>query len=209
MSKKTQMSLFKIGISNYYKDHLLNVLSSINNVHIKTKEKPTVSQKIEEKDPLLSVLKNLRQSLDNLFNKLNINDSNFQEIKKVKPSERVEFLINDLPELVNKTLEEINFYANRINELDKYIAKAKIELENIQIIKSSYTFLEQFNLTRDSLSELNHLNFKVYTTFNKNIENFKTLFQFEAIPNIHQTDELFPNAYKIEDRTTFYSNIQW
>ena len=204
MTKKTQMSLIKIGINTHYKDRLLNVLSSINNIHIKTKEEAPSGKKIEEKDPLFSVIKKLRQSLDNLLNKLNISENYFQEIKKVKPSEKFEFVINDLPELVNKTLEEINFYTNRINELDKYIAKAKIELENIQIIKSSYTFLEQFNLTRDSLSELKNINFKVYTTFNKNIENFKTLFEFEAFPNVHQTDELFPNAYKIEDRTTFY-----
>ena len=204
MSKKTQMSLIKIGINTQYKDRLLNVLSSVNNIHIKTKEKVPSDKKIEEKDPLFGIIKNLRQSLDNLLNKLNISENYFQEIKKVKPSEKFEFIINDLPELVNKTLEEINFYTNRINELDKFIAKAKIEFENIQIIKSSYTFLEQFNLTRDSLSELKQLNFKVYTTFNKNIENFKTLFKFDAFPNIHQTDELFPNAYKIEDRTTFY-----
>ena len=204
MTKKTQMSLLKIGINKYYKDRLLNILSSINNVHIKTKEKILSGKKIEEKDPFFGVIKNLRQGLDSLFNKLNINENEFQELKKIESEEKIEFVVKDIPELVNKSLEEINFYTNRINELDRYVANAKIELENMQIIKSSYTFLEQFNLTRESLSEFKNLNFRVFTTFKKNIENFKTLFAFDAFPNVHQTDELFPNVYKLEDRNTFY-----
>ncbi len=204
MTKKTQMSLLKIGINNYYKDRLLNILSSINNVHIKTKEKVLSGKKIEEKDPFFGVIKNLRQGLDSLFNKLNINENEFQELKKIESDEKIEFVVKDIPELVNKSLEEINFYTNRINELDRYVANAKIELENMQIIKSSYTFLEQFNLTRESLSEFKNLNFRVFITFKKNIENFKTLFAFDAFPNVHQTDELFPNVYKLEDRNTFY-----
>ncbi|MFW9771763.1 MAG: V-type ATP synthase subunit I [Candidatus Thorarchaeota archaeon] len=204
MTKKTEMCLFKVGINKYDKDRLLNVLSSINNVQIKAREKLISGKKGEEKDTFFNIVKNLRQGLDSLFNKLNVNESNFQELKKVAQNQKVEFLVRDIPELVNKTLEEINFYTNRINELDKYIAKARIELENIQIIKSSYTFLEQYNLTRDSLSKFNNLNFKVFTTFKKNIENFKSLFEFDAFPNVHQTDELFPNAYRLEDRITFF-----
>ncbi len=71
MTKKTQMSLLKIGINKHYKDRLLNILSSINNVHIKSKEKVLSGKKIEEKDPFFGVIKNLRQGLDSLFNKLN------------------------------------------------------------------------------------------------------------------------------------------
>jgi len=204
VTKKTQMSLLKIGINKYYKDRLLNILSSINNVHIKTKEKILSGKKIEEKDPFFGVIKNLRQGLDSLFNKLNINENEFQELKKIESEEKIEFVVKDIPELVNKSLEEINFYTNRINELDKYVANAKIELENLQIIKSSYTFLEQFNLTRESISEFKNLSFRVFITFKKNIENFKTLFAFDAFPNVHQSDELFPNVYKLEDRNTFY-----
>jgi len=204
MTSKNQMSLFKIGINRHDKDSLLNVLSSIQNIHIKAREKFIPGKKVEEKDPFFKVVKNLRQNLDSLFKKLNINETNFQEIKIIDPDKRFEFIVKDIPELVNKSLEEINFYNNRINELDRYIAQATIELENIQIIKSSYTFLEQFHLTRDSLAHFKSLNFKVFTTFKKNIENFKTLFQFDVFPNVHQTDELFPNAYRLEDRVTFY-----
>lgn len=204
MPKKTEMCLFKVGINKFDKDRLLNVLSSIHNIQIKAREKLISDKKSEEKDSFFNIIKNLRQGLDSLFNKLNINEAKFQEIKKVDKTKRVEFIVKDIPELVNKTLEEINFYTNRINELDKYIAKARIELENIQKIKSSYTFLEQYNLTRDCLSEFKNLAFKVFTTFKKNIETFKSLFEFDAFPNIHQTDELFPNAYRLEDRVTFY-----
>jgi vacuolar-type H+-ATPase subunit I/STV1 len=203
MTKKVQMSLFEISIGDDYKDQLLNTLSNMKNVHIKTKDKKGSDKTPEEKDPFFGKIKNLRQNLDSLLNKLNITESDFQELKKVGPDEKVEFVANNLPELVNKSLEEINFYINRINELDRYIAKAKIEIENIQIIKSSYTFLEQFNLTRESLSELKNITFKVFTTFKKNIENFNALFKFTSFPNVHQTDELFPNVYKVEDRITF------
>ncbi len=203
MTNKVQMSLIEVGIYEYYKDQLLNTLSNINNTHIKTKEKKKLETS-EEKDPFIGKLKNLRQNLDSLLSKLNINEVNLQELKEIPSEDRVEFIVHDLAELVNKSLEEINFYTNRINELDRYIAKAQIEIENIQIIKSSYTFLEQFNLNRESISDLKKISFKVYTMFKKNIDNFNTLFKFSNFPNIHETDELFPNVYKLEDRITFY-----
>ena len=197
------MSLIEVSINQSYKDQLLNTLSNIDNTHIKTKEKKK-GEISEEKDPFIGKLKNLRQNLDNLFNKLNINEIDFQDLKEVGSENKVKFVVEDISELVSKSLEEINFYTNRINELDKYIAKAQIEVENIQIIKTSYTFLEQFNLNRDSVSDLNGIGFKVYTMFNKNIDNFNTLFKFSNFPNVHQTDEKFPNAYKLSDRITFY-----
>lgn len=195
------MSLIEVRITKSYKDQLLNTLSNIDNTHIKTKEKK--GEISEEKDPFIGKLKNLRQNLDNLFNKLNITDIDFQDLKEIDSENKVKFVIEDISELVDNSLEEINFYTNRINELDKYIAKAKIEVENIQIIKTSYTFLEQFNLNRESVSELNNIGFKVYTMFKKNIDNFNTLFKFSNFPNVHQTDEKFPNVYKLNDRITF------
>ncbi|MGB5912981.1 MAG: V-type ATPase 116kDa subunit family protein [Promethearchaeia archaeon] len=204
MTHKNEMCLFKVIINSKYKDALLNNLSKINNVHIKSKQGYQTSRKSEEKDPFLGILKNLRQDLNNLFNKLGVNESIFQELKRVDKEERIEFVVDDIRELVNTIGEEITFYLNRINELDRYIAKVKIELGNIQVIKTSYTFLEQFNLNRNSLSSLNQLNFRVFTTFTKNLENLESLFEFSSFPNIHQTDEFFPNAYKIEDRNVFY-----
>ena len=203
MTNKTQMSLIEVRIDKSYKDQLLNTLSNIRNTHIKTKEKKKIETS-EEKDPFIGKLKNLRQNLDALFNKLNINDTAFQDLKELASEDKVEFVVDDLSELVGKSLEEINFYTNRINELDRYIAKAQIEVENLQIIKTSYTFLERFNLNRNSVSELNYLGFKVYTMFNKNLDNFNNLFKFSNFPNVHETDEQFPNAYKLEDRVTFY-----
>jgi len=81
MTRKTEMTLFNVVINSNYKDRLLNQLSIVNNVHIKTKEGTQIKKKIEEKDPLMKKIKTLRQNLDNLFKKLDINESNFQELK--------------------------------------------------------------------------------------------------------------------------------
>ena len=87
---------------------------------------------------------------------------------------------------------------NRINELERYIARARIELENINIIKDSYIFLERFHLTRDSLGNIEHLRFKVYTTFMKNKNNVDALFEFSEFPNVYQGTSIS------NDRIVFY-----
>ncbi|MFX0175242.1 MAG: V-type ATP synthase subunit I [Candidatus Hodarchaeota archaeon] len=204
MPQKTEMSLFNVVINYNYKDALLNQLSDINNIHIKSKKIFQERKEIEEKDVLLGAIKNLRRDLNELFNKIQISESTFSSLKKVEKEKRIEFVVDDINELIGTVKEEIIYYTNRINELDRYIAKAKIELENVQLIKTSYTFLEQFNLSRSSLSDLNKLNFRVYSTFSKNLDNLKLLFDFQSFPNVYQTDELFPNAYKVEDRTIFF-----
>ena len=190
------MSLIKVIIKSNYKNQLLRLLSNLNIVHIKSKIKKDLKL-IEKDQPFAEKLKNLRQSLDTLFKKLRISESEFQDLK-FKRDERIEFVVKDLQELLSQTLEEINFLYNRINELDKYIVRAKIELENLNTIKSCYYFLEKYNLTRDSPINFNQLVFKVYTTFSKNLINLKTLFEFTQFPNVYQT---FPIS---EDRITFY-----
>ena len=203
MVHKNEMTLFKVTINNNYKHQFLNHLSKLNNVHLKSRQTVTISKKIQEKDSMKSRIKNLRQNLNNLFKKLNISENDFQDLK-ISKEDRQNFVINDLYELIIQTLDEINFYTNRINELEIYISRARIELENLKIIKSSYVFLELFHLTRESLTGLNQLNFRVFTTFSKNIENLKTLFDFNSFPCVYQTDEFFPNIYQLEDRTIFY-----
>ncbi|MFX0042885.1 MAG: V-type ATP synthase subunit I [Candidatus Hodarchaeota archaeon] len=184
MTQKTEMSLLRITINSTFKDLLLNRLSKINNVHIKPLSK--TKRKIKEKDPILEQIKQLRQSLNSLFKKLQISAYNFQELK-IKKNERTHFIVKDLNELISHTNEEINFYLNRINELDRYIASAKIELENVNFLEQSYQILDKLNIRRDSLTIFNQLEFKIYTTFTKNIENLETLFNFSSIPNIYKT----------------------
>ncbi len=197
MKQKTQMSLIKVIINKSYKDSLLYYFSKINTVHIKSKSKPKPKGKTQEKDKFEEKIKILRKNLDSLLTKLRINEFDFQELKFDK-SERIIFEVHNIHELVNHTLEEINFYANRINELERYIVKAKIELFNINTIWHSYTFLDKYNLTRESLIGLKHLDFKVYTTFSKNLINLKNLFEFSEFPNVYQT-------YHIpDDRIVFY-----
>lgn len=195
MKQKSQMSLLKITVNRSLIDLLLNQLSKINNVHIKPLSK--TKKKIKEKDPILEKIKQLRQSLDSLFKKLQISAHNFQELK-VKKDERTHFAVKDLKELINHTTEEINFYLNRINELDRYIARAKIELENVNFLEKSYQILEKLNITRNSLTTFDQLEFKIFTTFTKNIENLETIFDFSSIPNIYKTYNLS------EDRLVFF-----
>jgi len=202
MSRKREMSLITITLNKNYKDQFLNTLSQINNVHIKSREKKPIKEK-KQKDTIQTNIKNIRQNLDNLFKKLNIDENEFLSIK-VKKDNRIRFQTTDLFELISQTSEEINFYLNRINELERYIARAKISLEKIKIIKSGYVFLEQFLLNQESLVGLSQLDFKLFSTFTKNIENLERVFEFSSFPNIHQTDINFPNIYQLEERSIFY-----
>ena len=183
-------------MNSAYKDSLLYQLSQINAVHIKSKSGAHLKEFLDEQ--LYSdKIKVLRDNLNSLFKKLAINPSEFQELR-VKKKERLEFVVKDLEELLNHTLEEINFFHNRVIELESYITKAKIELENINIIRKTYIFLERFNLTRDNLTYFNHLKFKVYTTFSKNISNLRNLFEQPEFPNVYQTYQFS------EERIAFY-----
>ena len=195
--KQTNMSLIKLTINKNYKDRLLDYLSKLNTVHIKSKDDSQSIDKKLDKDPLRDKIKILRANLDLLFNKIKINDFMFQELRFDK-NERIQFEVKNIYELIIHVLEEIYFYSNRISELERYIARAQIELNNIQTIRDCYTFLERFDLTRESLGEFKHLNFKLYTTFTKNIINLENIFEFAQFPNVHQTFNIS------NDRIVFY-----
>ncbi len=203
MTRKTEMSLFNVVVNSNYKDRLLNQLSIVHNVHIKKKEETQIKKRTEETDSLMKIIRTLRQNVDLLFKKLSINESDFQELK-IKPKDRLKFVARDLSDLINQIYDEINFYLNRLTELERYSSKAQIELENLKIIKSSYVFLEQYQLNRDSLSNLEQLNFRVFTTFSKNLEILESLLQPSSFSNVHQTDQNFPNIYQLEDRIVFF-----
>ena len=156
--KQTHMSLIKLTINKNYKDRLLDYLSKLNTVHIKSKDKsPSIDKKLD-KDTLREKIKILRANIDVLFNKIKINDYIFHELKFDK-SERIQFEVKNIYELINHVFEEIYFYSNRISELERYIARAQIELNNIVTIKECYTFLDKFDLTRESLGEFKYLDF--------------------------------------------------
>ena len=196
MTAKTQMSLIKAIIKSNYKNQLLTLLSNLNTVHIKSKEAKKLKI-IEEDRPFADQLKNLRQSLNALFKTIRITESDFQDLK-VKRDDRIEFLVKDLNELLNHVSEEIAFLSNRIDELEKYIVRAKIELENLNTIKACYYFLDKYDLARESLTDFKQLIFKVYTTFSKNLPNLKTLFEFSQLPNVYQPQ------FISDDRIAFY-----
>ena len=197
MKQKDQLSLMTCIINSGYKDSVLNYLSKLNSVHIKSRKTSLIKDKSEEKSPLSEKAKKLRQSIDEFFNKLRITEFSFQDLK-VDQDEKTEFIVRDLNELANHVLEEIDFYTNRYNELERYVTKAKIELENIATIKQCYIFLERFNIKRDSLSNFQALNFKVFTTFKKNYENLNVLFDFSEFPSVYQASDIS------DERIVFY-----
>ena len=198
MGKKrsSKLSLIKVTVDKNYKNSLLTELSTMNAVHIKLKNKEE-RKILEEKDPLVGKIKDLRRDLDLLFDKLEIFENDFLDLKGAK-IQKVEFGAKNIIDLINHINEEINFYMNRITELKRYSSKDQIELEKLKVINNCYTFLESLNLKRESLTTFNQLNFKVFTTFSKNVINLKNLFKFSEFPNFYQTFEIS------EERIGFY-----
>ncbi|TXT61587.1 MAG: V-type ATP synthase subunit I [Promethearchaeota archaeon] len=191
---KNKMSLVKVVIKRNLKDKLLTDLSNLGNVHIKKREEEI---KKEEKGTYKEKIESLKKNLKDLFKKLNVNESSFLVLEG-QDIERIEFKVKDLYELINQLSEEINFYSNRINELERYINKAKIELESIQLIKRSYAFLDKYNFNRFNISYFKNLDFRVYTTFTKNLPTLRNLFEFSEFPNVYQTQKIS------NDRAVFF-----
>lgn len=195
MTEKSLMVLFKVNVNENYKDLLLQHLSQLKIVHIKTKSE--ISDKFERDDDLYKRIKNLGQSLDSLFKNLDITESDFQKLN-LKPDERQQFETKDLNDLINQLVNEINYFSNRVNELKKYRISIEMELDKINTIHGSYLFLEKYKLTRDKLSKFNRLEFKAFTTFAKNIENIENIFEFSYFPNFLHYD------YLSDERIAFF-----
>lgn len=197
MKRNNEMCLFKINLNARYKDLFLIRLAKLHGVHIKKKSEEISSKTTDEETVYKEKLKNLRSDLDNLFKKLDIKENDLYSLK-IKESAKIKYIAKDSHEIINHLLEDINFYTNRYNELEKYIANTKIELEKIINIKNTYEFLEEIDLTRDNLSQLKNLNFEVYTTFTKNISILRSVFDFKDIPNLIYIKEIS------SDRTAFF-----
>jgi vacuolar-type H+-ATPase subunit I/STV1 len=197
MGRKNEFCLMKTDINNNYKDQLLIELSNLNLVHIKPKEESKIKGELEDKKPIVEKIKVLRKNLNTLFDKLNINEADIKDLRIKKPN-RIEFKAQNFSELINHILEEIDFFTNRVTELQNYIAKATIELENIEIVKDCYKHLEKLNITKDAFASLNHFKFRVFTTFSKNLDNLNNLFTFSEFPNFYKTFDI------TDDRIGFY-----
>ncbi len=195
MTEKTGMVLFNASINQNYKDILLQHLAQLNLVHIKTK--PELGEKFEKDDIILEKINHLSQSLESLFKNLEITESDFQKIN-IKPDQRKKFDAKDISDLLSQLINEISYYSNRIDELKKYRTSIEVELEKINTIHASYLFLEKYKLTRDKLKIFDHLEFKAFTTFSKNLKNIENIFDFSHFPNFLHYDNL------ADDRIAFF-----
>jgi len=193
----TKFSLIKAELNSNYKDRFLIELSNLNLAHLKSKEKQKIKGELSEKDPLKEKIEDLRSNLNALFKRLEIKESDLLELK-VSKSERLEFHVKDLSELINHILEEVDFFNNRVIELQSYINKGTIEFDYLKILKICYTNLEPLNLTKGNISILKQFKFRVFTTFSKNLSNLRNLFEFTEFPNFYET-------FKVSDsRLGFY-----
>ena len=197
MVKKDEFCMMKAEIDQRYKDQFLVELSNLNVVHIKPKTNQKIKKQLEEKDPIRERTKDLRKNLNSLFKRLDITEHDILELKPDK-QKRFEFVAKDLHELINRLFEEIDFFTNRAIELTSYISKGVIELENLHILKNCYKHLENIILNKETVDSLSQFNFRVFTTFSKNLPNLKNLFEYSSFPNLY-------NIFEIpDDRVGFY-----
>ena len=152
MTEKSAMVLFQVNINQNFKDLLLQHLSQLSLVHIKTK--PDENAISDKDDALFERINKLSQSLENLFKNLDITESDFQKLS-IESEQRKKFEAKDIGDLITELVNEINYYSNRINELKSNRTNIEIELEKINTIHGSYLFLEKYQLTRDKLMKFN------------------------------------------------------
>ena len=85
MTEKNAMVLFRVSVNQNYKDILLQHLSQLHLVHIKTKTEQKVIA--EKDDELLERIKDLSQNLEALFKSLDITELDFQKLS-FEPNEK-------------------------------------------------------------------------------------------------------------------------
>ncbi|MHA1670295.1 MAG: V-type ATP synthase subunit I [Promethearchaeota archaeon] len=192
-----EMALFKIIIDRDYKDILLTNLAEFKLAHMREKGEYQSKIKTEEEDIFKNKLKNLRLNLEMLLKKLDITELDFQALN-IKKEEKINFVAKDSNDLINYFFEEINFYTNRFNELERYTSTTKIELEKINNLEKTYHFLENYGISRENLSNLAYLDFKIYTTYSKNMSILNNIFEFSEFPCVIHTQTIS------NDRTAFF-----
>ncbi|TFF97780.1 MAG: hypothetical protein EU547_03350 [Promethearchaeota archaeon] len=180
-----KMTLLEVIIPKTYKNRFLMDLAEKGIAHIRAKESTKATKKLKLKFQHKDEIKSLKSNLRELFKELKISQLDFEKLDPSEENKR-EFKVKDLYELIHYNSDEINYYMNRINELERYITQANIELENVNNIKYTYKFMNQYNLNRTYLQKLEQFDIKSYITFSKNLSNLKELFQFDEFPNLYE-----------------------
>ena len=156
MTDLTELSLFEVLINNEYKESLLNYLATVKNVQIK--ELDVKVEKTEKDIENTEKLKKLRNNLISLYNRLEIEESDLN----LNQEDKIEFNATSLYNLIGYLSDEVDYYNNRLAELNEYHTNAQIELENLVLLKSSYKFLQEFEINREYLQIFNFFTFKVF-----------------------------------------------
>ncbi|MFW5895207.1 MAG: V-type ATP synthase subunit I, partial [archaeon] len=172
-------TLLKIKTFENVKNQLLNYISKFNKIHIKAKQQSEFDGESQKEIPLLKLVDRLTEDLSDLFSKLKITEDSFGDFKI---QNKRKFVFDNLKKLLKDLIEEVNFYLKRINELKSYITTARLELEEREIIEQVYSFLNQFGLNKLTISHFNQLTFKVFTSFDKNLETIRNMFSFSEFP---------------------------
>lgn len=194
------MDLFNVVIHRYNKDNLIKFLSNLKYVHIKAKPDKNninLSKFYKDSNIINEKINKLAANIEYLNQKLNITTHDITHLK-LKKKEKLQFIGTNLKELLNKIWVEVEFFINRIHELEKYISMAQIELDYLKMIKDCYTFLDTYKINRLSLTKLNQLKLSSYTSFSKNLENLNFVFKITDFPVIYQWSKIS------EDRIVFF-----
>ncbi|MFX1497600.1 MAG: V-type ATP synthase subunit I [Promethearchaeota archaeon] len=182
MTDLTQLSLFEVLINDTYKESLLNYLATVKNVQIR--ELDIKKEKKEQEISIIEKIKKLRTNLISLFNKLEIEEINLE------PEKRIDFRVTSLYNLIGYLSDEVKYFDNRLAELNEYQTNAQIELENLNILRGVYKFLEKYGINRENIQIFNFFQFKVFTTFSKNIPNLELALDTLPFPTIYQTEDV-------------------
>ncbi|MGQ4873393.1 MAG: V-type ATP synthase subunit I [Promethearchaeia archaeon] len=207
---KEMISLFQVIINIRKKDQLLNILSTFDNIHIKEVAERSERQ---EDNIINEKINRVKNSLNMLFNRLKITEGELEELK-LKKTNKIRFETKNIHEFLDYIVEETEFFVNRFKELDFYISKAQLELENKKDMLTAFQILKELNINRENFFNLKYLKFRVFTTFIKNLDLLQELFDFSSFPNVFEITRisndrvLFFTLYLNEDEKKLKNNLE-
>ena len=195
MSNKSKLSLVTTTLPLGLRNNLLMILAKIGSVHISIPEDQLEADEIELTEISTEKIELLENNVQELFRNLSIQN---KDIKGLENNGKIEYKSKDIDDLYHQISDDIDLYLNRIYEIQRYLAKASVELEHVLKLKMCYSFLEQLKLNRYNMTFFKELDLKLYTTFSKNVSNLHSLFESSVFPCIYEIQEI------MDDKVVFY-----